>query len=587
MTSDASIPTKAVPRMVGRYHLLEEVGKGTFGPLHLARFEGPNGFQRWTSVLEVELRFARDPEFKDAFFQSARTAARIQHANVVATLDVGETEGMLWLASEYLLGETAKDLLMAAQQAKMPIPWDIACRMMADAALGVDAIHELAHATNGTPMRLVHGRLAPHRLVVTYDGVTKVLEPSAPMVTLSAGEPGQAKTMVGRAVAYTAPELLRGEAFDRRADVFSLGAVLWELCAGRRLFGGRDESETRAKIQGNVIPPLSESVRGFPADVESLIRQALAPDPAARFITAKALARALHQVLVRDALVVTDDEVARYLSQLFPDRLARKKERLLTAADVTHVFNRSMLSLPSGAAAQSGPWPGAVAQAPRASDAGNAPSPRMPVRRLPPHILTSAQAAPPTPAPPADLASTTMRVRKLDPMGPTMLFVVLGIALAVVAVLIIVVVRRPSTTGPVAVATPHPPAPSVAPSPVPAASSAPSVSGTASASGGAIPILSPASVQEAASAARTAPRAATTPAAPPAPKGKLTVICDPACDDVLDGRVSLGPSPIYKRSTSLGTHHITLRVSDPSVEKVVDVVVHENDVTVLKQSMTP
>ncbi|WP_394847767.1 serine/threonine protein kinase [Pendulispora brunnea] len=578
MTTDAPAPAKAVPRMVGRYHLLEEVGKGTFGPLHLARFEGPNGFQRWTSVLEVEARFSRDPEFKDAFFQSARTSARIQHANVVATLDVGDTEGMLWLASEYLLGETAKDLLMAAQQAKMPIPWDIACRIMADAALGVDAIHELAHATNGTPMRLVHARLAPHRLVVTYDGVTKVLEPSAPMVTLSAGEPGQAKTMVGRAVAYTAPELLRGEAFDRRADVFSLGAILWELCAGRRLFGGRDESETRAKILGNVIPALSESVRGFPADVESLIRQALAPDPAARFVTAKALARALHQVLVRDALVVTDDEVARYLSQLFPDRLARKKERLLTAADVTHVFHRGML--------------------PVSPDASNAHAALTSARRLPPRALAPVPAPMPAPVlasaapvPPTDLASTTMRVRRIDPMGPTVLFVVLGIALAVVAVLIIVAVRRPSTAGPVAATTP-PASASAAPAPTPAPSStsaavATGASATATGSGGAIPILSPASVQQAASAARTAPRPAAPPAAPPAPKGRLTVICDPACDDVLDGRVSLGPSPIYKRSTSQGTHHITLRVSDPAVEKVVDVVVNENDVTVLKQSMSP
>ena len=576
--------------MVGRYHLLEEVGKGTFGPLHLARFEGPNGFQRWTSVLEVEARFARDPEFKDAFFQSARTSARIQHANVVGTLDVGETEDMLWLASEYLLGETAKDLLMAAQQAKLPVPWDIACRIMADAALGVDAIHELAHATNGTPMRLVHARLAPHRLVVTYDGVGKVLEPSAPMVTLSAGEPGQAKTMVGRAVAYTAPELLRGEAFDRRADIFSLGAILWELAAGRRLFGGRDESETRAKIQGNVIPPLSESVRGFPADVEALIRQALAPDPEGRFITAKALARALHQVLVRDALVVTDDEVARYLSQLFPDRLARKKERLLTAADVTHVFNRGMLPLAS----------------PRAS---HAPVLAAPMRRAP---LVAAgtpafHAAPPathvepgpglageTPAiPTEDLASTTMRVRRIAPTGRTILFVALGIALALVALLIVVVLRRP-TTGPVAVATPHAPA-SPAPSPSSPAPAPPSASASAVASasaapvsiatGGAMPASSPASVPQAASAARSARPAP--PAAPPAPKGRLTVICDPACDDVLDGRVSLGPSPIYKRSTSAGAHHITLRVSDPSVEKVVDVVVNENDVTVLKQSMSP
>ncbi|HWL85425.1 MAG TPA: hypothetical protein VNO21_06465, partial [Polyangiaceae bacterium] len=79
---DPQVPAKAIPRMVGRYHLLEEVGRATFGPLHLARFEGPNGFQRWSSVMEVESRFSRDAEFRLAFFRSARTAARIQHTNV-------------------------------------------------------------------------------------------------------------------------------------------------------------------------------------------------------------------------------------------------------------------------------------------------------------------------------------------------------------------------------------------------------------------------------------------------------------------------------------------------------------------------
>ena len=581
MTTDEQVPAKAIPRMVGRYHLLEEVGRSTFGPLHLARFEGPGGFQRWSSILEVESRFSRDSEFRRAFFQSARTAARIQHPNVVATLDVGETEHekMLWLASEYLLGETAKELLTAAQQRAVPVPWDIACRIIADAALGLDAIHELAHSTTGAPMQLVHGRLAPYRLVVTYDGTTKVLEPSAPFVALSPGQAGQAKTMVGRAVAYTAPELLRGDAFDRRVDIFSLGVILWELCAGRRLFGGRDESETRAKIHANTVPPLSESVRGFPAEVEGLIRQMLAPDPALRMQNAKALARALHQSLVKESLVVTDDAVARYLLHAFPERLPKKKSRLLSAADVTHVFRKDSLQLFTTSPAPAAPVPRvSTPPAPRAS---TPPVPRPSTAPMARGSMQPALAFPPQwGAPPrarADAGGLGPRLRSVPPI----LFVVLGVAVAVVAALIVVVVRlaHPIDVS-AAAAAPVPPVASSSTTPLANLIPTP------------IPTPLPRASSSVAAPRPTPPRPAlpspsltSVSASAASNKGRLTVICDPACDDVRDGKVSLGPSPIYKHAASLGTHHLTLRITDPPTEKVVDVVVGADDVAVLKQSM--
>ncbi|WP_394822546.1 protein kinase domain-containing protein [Pendulispora albinea] len=677
--------------MVGRYHLIEEVGRSTFGPLHLARYEGPNAFQRWSSILEVEARFSRDSEFRHAFFQSARTSARIQHPNVVATLDVGETEGMLWLASEYLLGETAKELLTLARHRQVPVPWDIACRIVADAALGLDAIHELTHATTGEPMRLVHGRLAPHRIAVTYDGVTKVLEPSAPFVALSPGEAGQAKMMVGRAMAYTAPELLRGEAFDRRVDIFSLGVVLWELCAGRRLFGGADEGEIRAKIHANAVPPLSEAVRGFPAEVEALIHQTLAPDPASRMQNAKALARALHQALVKEGLVVTDDEVARYLLHSFPERLPRKKSRLLTAADVTHVFRRDAV-LPvapsaSGASAAVAPTPAVPFAPPFVSGAVRLPSDTIPDDLPPPLLFRPSEspnlpgaspvspvpeaarvsavpvspvpgaarvsAAPVSPVPGAARVSAVPGAPRTSQVpgsgrgtqapvlmpigmpprprglfdtdsgsrspwiGPAILFVVFGVAVAVIAVLVVVMVRRsnaidapvaalsaaaapmpPPVAAPSAV-TPVPTPSTVTPVPTPSTVIAAPTSAATPSTATPLPTLPavtprpqlPAATSVALAAPSPAPiplpRPSASAAAPPAPKGRLTVICDPACDDVLDGKSSLGPSPIYKRATSLGTHRLTLKTTDPKAEKVVEVDVVEGDVTVVKESLLP
>lgn len=366
------------PRVLGRYHLLEELSENAVGVLHLARLEGPKGFQRWASVRRMHPHLSGDSAFVRDFYDAARAAASIQHPNVEATLDVGETDDTHWAAYEYLHGERVAHLVSRAEIAETGVAWDVACRVVAQAALGLDAIHE-SQERRGPPFDLNHARLTPRQIFVSYEGETKILEACVPRRA--------AATLSSDVLPYLSPEQMYGDATDRRSDVFALGIVLWEMCAGRRLFLGDDDDATRELLQRHDVPRLETKVRGLPRRIDEIIALALAVEPRHRFGTAVDLAHAIDEALVGESLVVTDYDAGRYMKALFADRFAAREERLRRAADAaadeTEVFTRA--SLPTSSA------PPLTKPKPRAS----IPPPSLPPQR---HAMRSA--APPIPVPP-------------------------------------------------------------------------------------------------------------------------------------------------------------------------------------------
>ncbi len=321
--------------MLGRYHVLDEIGRNAVGPLYLARLEGPKGFQRWASIRRVDKKHAAEEGYVQRFFERVRAGAKLLHPNVAALFDVDEEDGTPWVAMEYLHGERIETAIERLEIADTPASWEIAARIIADAAQGVQAVHELRDR-EGAPLGLMHGDLAPHSIVVTYEGKTKLK---------GAFEPRVHGVLDPRKIAYAAPEqLFEGDPIDARADVFALGAILWELLAGKRLFARSSEDETRAMIEAGVVPPLAEVVEDVPTELDAIVRRALARSPSSRFSSARELSRELESLLVRKGVVARDDDVGRYMRTLFADRYNDQEARLQAASDVTEIWRRSQQS---------------------------------------------------------------------------------------------------------------------------------------------------------------------------------------------------------------------------------------------------
>ncbi len=321
---------------LGRYRVVDEIGIGGMASVHLARMDGPGGFQKWVAIKRIHSHLVEDDSFIQMFLDEARVAARISHPNVATVFDLGKHEETYWIAMEYLHGEPLREVMRRTEELGAPMPPEIACRVIADAAEGLHAAHELL-GKNGEQMGLVHRDVTPHNLFVTYDGTTKVVDFGIAKFASRMSQT-RAGTLKGK-LAYMSPEQVHGETIDRRTDIFALGVVLWELTTGQRLFRMESDLDTLAKVQECNVPRPSTLVRGYPIDLEKIVMKALAKNRGERFKTAREFSRALQSLLMRRGLFIASDEVAAYTHSIFAERIQKREAHLRWAAEVTQTIN--------------------------------------------------------------------------------------------------------------------------------------------------------------------------------------------------------------------------------------------------------
>jgi eukaryotic-like serine/threonine-protein kinase len=322
---------------LGRYRVVDEIGVGGMASVHLARMDGPGGFQKWVAIKRIHSHLIEDESFVQMFLDEASLAARISHPNVATVFDLGTQDDSYWIAMEYLHGEPLREIMRKSEETGHPMPPEIACRIIADAALGLHAAHELT-GKNGEKLGVVHRDVTPHNLFVTYDGMTKVVDFGIAKFSSRLSSSTRAGTLKGK-LAYMSPEQVHGEAIDRRTDIFALGVVLWELTTGRRLFRTDNDLDTLAKVQECNIPRPSSIIRGYPMDLEKVVLKALVKNRAERFQTASEFSKALAQFFLRRGLNISNEEVAACMHSAFHDRMASRDEHLRWAAEATQTVD--------------------------------------------------------------------------------------------------------------------------------------------------------------------------------------------------------------------------------------------------------
>ncbi len=334
---------------LGRYRVVDEIGIGGMASVHLARMDGPGGFQKWIAIKRIHAHLVEDETFIQMFLDEARVAARISHPNVATVFELGKHEDTYWIAMEYLHGEPLRELMRRTEELGTTMPPEIACRVIADAAEGLHAAHELL-GKNGEKLNLVHRDVTPHNLFVTYDGNTKVVDFGIAKFT-SRMASTRAGTLKGK-LAYMSPEQVAGEQIDRRTDVFALGVVLWELTTGQRLFRMESDLDTLAKVQECNVTRPSTLVRGYPLDLEKIVMKALSKNRGERFKTAREFSRALQSLLMKRGLFIASDEVASYTKSIFQDRIQKREAHLRWAAEVTQTISLDQLEKAGAGATQ-------------------------------------------------------------------------------------------------------------------------------------------------------------------------------------------------------------------------------------------
>lgn len=325
----------------GPYRVLEPLGRGGMGEVHLAvhttsAASGAAGLDRLVALKRLRPDLSSDARFSRMFLDEMRIATRVSHPNVCRVLDAGRIDGVSYLAMDLLVGMPLSEMLAHARATTDPellAEWPyIVCRIGVDACEGLHAAHELEDE-RGVPLGVVHRDVSPDNLFVGFDGVVRVID-----FGIASATEKLHRTATGELrgkIAYASPERLVAQAVDRRADVFSLGAVLWEAIALRALFPRSDPAAAMRAIRAGHVPPLRDARPDVPLDLDVLVSQALAVDPARRFPTTRAMGDALLDVMAGESRAVGASHVARWMDRLFHgayERQSRLVSHALTVA---------------------------------------------------------------------------------------------------------------------------------------------------------------------------------------------------------------------------------------------------------------
>jgi serine/threonine protein kinase len=315
-------------KKLGKYTLIYRFATGGMANIYLGKFTGPDGFQKMVAVKIIHDHLGSNPEFIGMFVDEARLVSRISHPNVVQIIELGRLGRTYFMAMEYVEGESVGALLRRTRP-----PLGMCARIVADAAAGLHAAHELRNSQDEL-YQVVHRDVSPQNILVGYNGAVKVCDfgiARARGLLRHTTKDGSLRGKFG----YMAPEQASGGAVDRRADVFVLGVVLYEMTTHRKLFRAEEEADTLRKVMACEIARPSEEVSGYPAALEQVVMRALAQDPARRYQTALEFQEALERFIVGFGDPVLPSHVGQLMTEVFSDRIKKKKRILETYNDDT------------------------------------------------------------------------------------------------------------------------------------------------------------------------------------------------------------------------------------------------------------
>jgi serine/threonine-protein kinase len=275
------VPSTPSQRL-GDYELIYELKSGGMGNVYLARKRGTGGFEKLLAIKTIRKELSSRSELRTMFLDEAQLLSRIEHPAVAQVYDFGEQDETLFLAMEYVPGISFADLVA------MGTPAPVTLRLIAEVCRALHAAHELQDL-EGRALEIVHRDVSPDNLMLSFDGHVKVLDFGIALMRGRQAPVTEYGTIKGKPP-YLSPEQVKGERVDRRADIWSVGVVLWELLAGVPLFRGASIFEVALAVNQQEIAPPSAHAGQLPEGLDAIVLRALERDVSVRYQSAQEMA---------------------------------------------------------------------------------------------------------------------------------------------------------------------------------------------------------------------------------------------------------------------------------------------------------
>lgn len=317
----------SAPRL-GRYELVRKIAAGGMAEIFLARQWGAGGFFRDVVIKRLFKHLAEHPRQLRMFQDEGRLLAALSHPNIPQVYDLGFADGHWYIAMEYVDGWNVADVWRQGAKLGQAMPIHVAIGIVMQACEALHHAHERADRAR-RPLRIVHRDVTPQNIMLTRDGVAKLMDFGVAQTT--ARKDTEAGAVRGT-FSYMAPEQVRAKPLDKRADVFALGVILYELTTGSRLFRGSDV-QIMTQVVEHDVPPPSTRAPSYPPELEEIVLGALQRDRARRTPSAAHIAWKLEELAQRHGLLVGPRAVARYVSQVIPAEPVLEEDLALVRPD--------------------------------------------------------------------------------------------------------------------------------------------------------------------------------------------------------------------------------------------------------------
>ncbi len=317
-----------------RYTITERLDQGGMAEVFRGVAEGIEGFKKAVAIKRILPNLTKNQKFVSMFLDEARLSLFLQHANIVAVFDISKTaDNAYFLVMEYVDGCNLKALMERLKARNKRIDTGIAIYLMNECCKALSYAHHLEHPETGAPLGIVHRDISPPNILLSKNGEVKLVDFGLAKANsqIESTDPGVVKGKFS----YLSPEAASGLEVDARADVFAVGIILWEMFTGRRLFYGETDYQTVELVRQARVPSLQALNPEIDAELEAIVRKALARDPAERYQHAEDLGEALVQYQVSKRLSVTARQIATLVREtqmeLMRKRSSDPKESLIDA----------------------------------------------------------------------------------------------------------------------------------------------------------------------------------------------------------------------------------------------------------------
>lgn len=293
---------------IDRYVVLEHLSEGGMGAIYVGKKLGAGGFEMEVVLKQLLPEFTQQEEFIDLFLREAKLSATLDHANIVHTIDLVTAGGEYFIVMEYLPGGDLRTLIKRAKRRGKRFSPAAAIRICRE-TLSALAYAHVKRDFDGQPLKLIHRDVSPSNILVSYTGEVKLTDFGIAKASTHNSLFYKVKGKIG----YMSPEQAKSDPLDHRSDLYSLAVCMYEVLTGERLFVHAGLTTSAEEIYSQPVPPVSKKVPGVPADLDAIMKKALALNPDDRYQTAGEFNEALSRLAHRHGLLIAAPELAREL----------------------------------------------------------------------------------------------------------------------------------------------------------------------------------------------------------------------------------------------------------------------------------